>query len=97
MIYLEKFHIIDSCLKKHWCAKSERYTGADSLLTAQSRGWHMIDYTVDSSHFCRTQCVTIYIVELMNNHDDTIFMNVIANPYMERLIQQFEKQQAVKV
>ena len=90
MNQLENYEIVDKITNRHYCPKSERYTGADSLLTALERGWEIIECVVDSSNHCVTQSVTVYLFTLKRDFE-VKGMRVVGNPYIERLVRQSEK------
>jgi hypothetical protein len=73
--------------KRHFCPKTERYTGADSLITAQRLGWtlmHQVVYREDillrGSRFR-----TIYYFRLQRGKEQ-MMMPIISNPFVLQLI-----------
>ncbi len=74
---------------RHFCPKSEAYTGADSLLTAQRRGWKMVgrlvyreDILLRGSRFR-----TVYYFRLRRGYA-TLTMPILSNPYVLYIIRQ---------
>lgn len=79
--------IYEQCIHRHWCSQSEKFTGADSLITAQHRGWEIIGYRIDKVQGQVSQGVLIYTFTLQFQ-DECMVMSVIANPYVERIVRQ---------
>lgn len=78
----------DKCLNRHW-AETEKFTGADSLLSRVHRGWDIASYHIDSSYFCTTQCVKIYVFTLRKGREQ-VQMQVVHNPFIERFVAQLD-------
>lgn len=74
-------------MNRHWCPESEAFTGADSLLTLQHRGWEIVDVVIDRTFRCITQQVTVYVFRLRLD-TKTVTMRVIANPFVDRMVDQ---------
>lgn len=87
MDQVSQIKVYEKCIHRHWCPKSETYTGADSLLTAQYQGWKIVDCTTEKVYGSVLQGVTIYVFTLQR-HDEYVVMHVIANPYVESLTAQ---------
>jgi hypothetical protein len=75
-------------INRHWCSESEKwYTGADSLLTAQRRGWTMTGTIYyEQVRLTLSRRTTIYHVMLMRNGNQKM-MPVVCNPFMQRLVE----------
>jgi hypothetical protein len=71
---------------RHWHPLSEKWAGADCLLTAIDNGWK-VDPTVYCQEFWHagSRLVTIYYFELTRD-GETMEMPVITNPYARRLL-----------
>lgn len=71
---------------RHWHAQSERYAGADSLLTAVDEGW-VPERTVffEEFWFAGARVVTVYHIELRRK-GEVMDMPVLSNPYLRRMI-----------
>lgn len=73
---------------RHWCPRSERYTGADSLVTALRTGWTILGIVYREDIFLRgSRHTTVFHVEL-GRSDEVVIMSVVANPFLARLLQQ---------
>lgn len=88
---------------RHWHPGSEKWAGADCLLTAMDNGWQ-VDSTVYCQEFWRpgARLITVYHFELSKG-DQRLDMPVITNPYARRLIrrmknnvQPFEQREAIR-
>lgn len=75
---------------RHWHPASEKWAGADCLLTALDSGWK-VDPTVYFQEFWHagSRLVTIYYLELTRN-GETMEMPVITNPYARRLLRRLK-------
>jgi len=71
---------------RHWDPRSERFAGADALLTAVDEGWEP-ERTLfyETYWFAGSRCVTVYHIEL-RREGEVMDMPVISNPYLRRLI-----------
>jgi hypothetical protein len=71
---------------RHWHAESEKWAGADCLLTKLDDGW-TVDPTVYYQEFWHagSRLVTIYYFQLTRD-GETLEMPVITNPYARRLL-----------
>ena len=73
---------------RHWCPRSETYTGADSLLTAQRNGWRLAGLVYkERVLFPNGRHTTLYHFELVRG-SETAIMSIVRNPFIERMIQQ---------
>ncbi|MGJ3237483.1 MAG: hypothetical protein ACFE0Q_02140 [Anaerolineae bacterium] len=71
---------------RHFSPKSERYTGADSLITAQRNGWRLINIAYEEQIEMRGgRHTTLYYFKLTRNNDKMI-MPIIATPFVERML-----------
>lgn len=74
-------------IDRHWCPKTESYTGADSLLTAQRNGWKLVGLAYrEDIIFGGGRHTTLYHFELARA-DETVYMPVISNPFVVRMLQ----------
>ncbi|RMG83686.1 MAG: hypothetical protein D6712_12690 [Chloroflexi bacterium] len=69
---------------RHW-SKCERYTGADSLLSALDEGWNIVRVSRESIWYGAGRCVQVYHFTLASGKD-TQDMAVIYSPYLDRLL-----------
>lgn len=76
--------VYEQCIHRHWCPLSEKFTGADSLVTALHQGWQIVDHRIEKQYRGVSQGVTVYIFTLWSQ-DNCVVMSVIGNPYVERL------------
>lgn len=73
---------------RHWCPRSEPYTGADSLLTALDQGWKVINNAVyrEVVMFNQRRHTTIFYFRIhRNGHTRT--MAVVSNPFVVGMVQ----------
>lgn len=74
-------------IDRHFCAKSEQYTGADSLITAQRNGWQIINTVYEKKVEMRGgRYTSLYYFKLMRNGDKLI-MPIVSSPFIERMLQ----------
>ena len=71
---------------RYWSSESEKYTGADALLTALESGW-TIDGDVFRQEFWLSgvRPVCVFHLELVRN-GQRAKMRVVHNPYLVRLL-----------
>jgi len=75
---------------RHWCPISEKYTGADSLLTAQRNGWQMLGIAYcQRVYFSGGRYTKIYHIKLIRGSDSCI-MRITHNPFITRMFQQYK-------
>lgn len=80
------FHMEYMDVTQHWSDKSEKYAGADSLVTLLHRGWKMNSRVKrEERWFAGMRSVYVYHIELEKD-GQRIVMPVIHNPYMSRMI-----------
>lgn len=86
-INITNFHLeYMDVTSQHWDPKSEKFAGADHLLTAMHNGWE-VGQCVQRTHWYGEQrAVTVYEFHLMRNGKH-IVMPVLSNPYVARFIQ----------
>lgn len=83
---IANFHVQYMDVTQHWSAQSEKYAGADSLITMIHRGWEMNKRVRrEERWFAGMRSVTIYHIELEKD-GQKIVMPVIHNPYISRMI-----------
>ena len=71
---------------QHFCPKSETFTGADSLITAQRNGWQMVGLAYrEDVLLSGGRHTTVYHFEL-HKHGETIVMPVVSNPFVVRIL-----------
>lgn len=72
---------------RHWCPRSETYTGADSLLTALDEGWEIMTDAVyrEVIMINRSRHTTIFYFNLYRG-SHTRTMAVVANPFVQRFL-----------
>lgn len=82
----KNFHVQYFDVNRHWSPRSEKFAGADSLITAMNRGWAVSEDVVRHEHWhAGVRCVSVYHFTL--RRDDTeITMPIIENPYVTRLL-----------
>ncbi len=82
---MQDYHVEYIDVMRHWSPKSEKYSGADSLITALYNGWELgeIIYVEDHWHTGMRR-VPLYHFELSRNGEKHT-MVVIDNPYVTRL------------
>lgn len=75
---------------RHWCPQSEKYTGADSLITALRDGWlaSRVIYRQDIMHG-GSRRTSVYFFELRRD-DEVRTMPVISTPFIVRFIASFQ-------
>lgn len=73
---------------RHWHPGSEAYAGGDALITALDDGW-VISGTVRCEEVWHTgnRRMHVYHVPLVKD-TQTMYMPVIGNPYVERLLRE---------
>lgn len=73
---------------RHFCAKSERYTRADSLITAQRVGWKLVNSNVYREDILLrgSRFRTIYYFHLELG-DERVMMPIISTPAILQKIQ----------
>jgi hypothetical protein len=75
-------------LHRHYCPRSQRYAGGDTLLAYLENGWTLQeDIYFDEYWHGGARRVTIYYIALVN-HEERITMRVLSNPVIHRLLSQ---------
>lgn len=73
-------------INRHWHAGSEKYTGADALVTALTQGWNVSgDVVADDHYFAGNRSIRVYEIPLRRD-GETVTMQVIHNPYLTRML-----------
>lgn len=72
-------------VNRHWHARSESYTGGDSLATALLNDWVLCGVVSEEKWGRTHRCVIIHHFELIRDQE-TVVMAVISNPWIERFI-----------
>ena len=71
---------------RHFCPKSEIYTGADSLVTAQRNGWRLINIVYEDQIEMRGgRYTSLYYFKLVR-HGAKMIMPILATPFIERML-----------
>jgi hypothetical protein len=74
---------------RHWCPRSESYTGADSLITAQRNGWQMIGLAYQQQILLRGgRYTTLYYFEL-ERAGEHVLMPIVNNPFVTRMLRNY--------
>lgn len=80
------FHVDYPDIVRHWSPLSEKYAGADCLVTALRNGWRIVgDVYVENYWHAGTRLTSILHIKL-GRDNETMLMPVISNPYARRLI-----------
>ncbi len=71
---------------RHFSPQSERYTGADSLITAQRNGWRLVNIAYEELIEMRGGRYTaLYYFKLISDGKKMI-MPIVATPFIERML-----------
>lgn len=90
MFTLEGTHEYFTRTKRHWSARSEAYTGADSLLTAQRLGWQVQGLAYREQFMLSGgRHTTLYHVKLVRGTKN-IFMPIVDNPFLQRIFVHYD-------
>lgn len=72
---------------RHWSPISEKYAGADALVTALTKGWKSADTVFCEEYWhAGARLVSIYHFELTRK-GETMTMPVLSNPYLRRVLE----------
>jgi len=72
---------------RHFSPNSEYYTGADSLLTAQRRGWRLVNIAYEDQIMMRGgRYTTLYYFKLIRANEKMI-MPILSNPFVLRMLE----------
>lgn len=83
---ISNFHVEYMDVVQHWSPNSEKYAGADSLLTMIYRGWEIKNPIMrEERMFAGMRQVSIYHITLERN-GERMRMPVIHNPFINRMI-----------
>jgi hypothetical protein len=73
---------------RHFSPASERYTGADSLLTAQRYGWRLVNIAYEEYVLMRGgRYTSLYYFKLIRDTEKMI-MPILSNPFILRMLEQ---------
>ena len=73
---------------RHFSPVSQPYTGADSLIYAERRGWHILRLVYEQRiPLGESRSTLIYYFKLKRDNE-TMIMAVTHNPYVDRVIRQ---------
>ena len=71
---------------RHFAPKSEIYTGADSLITAQRNGWRLVNIAYEEAVQMRGgRYTSLYYFKLVRGNEKMV-MPIVANPFIERML-----------
>jgi hypothetical protein len=83
---ISNYHAQYMAVLQHWSEESEKFAGADALITALSDGWEFgRDVEVERYHFSGNRSIRVYNIPLKRDHDEVV-MPVIDNPYLTRML-----------
>jgi hypothetical protein len=84
--YLTNIQLYFTETPRHWCPHSEKYTGADSLITALRNGWALsrLVYREDVYHG-GSRHTAVYYFELKRD-TAMVTMPIICTPFIVRFI-----------
>lgn len=84
------FHVEYLDVIQHWSPESEHFAGGDALVTAVTSGWK-ISPTIYLAYkvFGGNRRVRVYHCHLTRG-DDSMYMPVLHNPYVNRILRQPE-------
>jgi len=71
---------------RHWCPRSEAYTGADSLLSAQRQGWRLLGLAYQEKVMLGAGRYTNLYHFKLAREGEVVLMPVINNPFVQRLL-----------
>jgi len=82
----KNFHVQYPDVNRHWSPRSEKFAGADCLVTAMMRGWDISDRVVREEVLQGpARAVNVYHFR-MRKDEREITMPVLENPYVTRLL-----------
>jgi len=70
---------------RHWCPRSEIFSGGDSLISALVQGWQLEPTALRDAHVYGGRVVIVYHFYLTRG-SQTQRMRVVSNPYVEKLV-----------
>lgn len=80
------FHVEYMAVTKHWSPSSEKFAGADALITALDKGWEMEDEVIcEDVWFAGMRQTRVYHV-ILQRDEERIEMPVLHNPYINRML-----------
>lgn len=78
------FHVDYSEMHRHWDPRSERYAGADALITAISSGWTLLEPLFEQEFWhAGMRRISVYHATLERG-GERIIMPVLTNPFISR-------------
>ena len=78
------FHVDYSEMHRHWDARSERYAGADALITAISNGWKLLEPIFEQEFWhSGMRRIAVYHATLERD-DQRVIMPILVNPFISR-------------
>ncbi len=78
------FHVDYSEVYRHWDPRSERFAGADALMTAISAGWTLLEPIFEQEFWhSGERCISVYHATLERD-GERMNMPVLANPFLRR-------------
>jgi len=80
------YHVEYMDVTQHWCEHSEKFAGADALITAINDGWAIngnVEY--ETIYFADSRPQYVYYINLKRD-DETLTMPVLHSPYLNRMI-----------
>lgn len=83
--------VFDSIKTRHWCPRSEKYTGVDSLLELLRQGWVLNKRVLYHEVWHSTRPSIVYYFELKRNHE-IVTMAVINSPLIRSILKQYDLQ-----
>ncbi|GAB4513476.1 MAG: hypothetical protein OHK0046_14190 [Anaerolineae bacterium] len=73
---------------RHWCPRSEKYTGVDSLLTALLEGWTINRRVYRHEIRLHSRSINVFYFELKRN-GRVVTMAVVNNPRIDAILVQY--------
>ena len=71
---------------RHFAPRSEIYTGADSLITAQRNGWRLVNIAYEEAVQMRGgRYTSLYYFKLIRNNEKMV-MPIVGTPFIERML-----------
>ncbi len=90
MTRVDRTIIEDVDIYRHWHAPSEHFAGGDSLATLLLTGWTLKKAVfMDTYWLAGTRQVRVFHFEVSRD-DTSVSIPVLGNPYIDRLINQFD-------
>jgi len=78
------FHVDYSEMHRHWDPRSERYAGADALITMISHGWKLLEPIFEQEFWhSGMRRITVYHATL-EREGQRVIMPILTNPFILR-------------